>query len=201
MSQQSLVHSSPRPSQRNLLLGNTVFPMGPAPPTHPNTNPHCNSLALCPAGLPLATSPLKRATWASYLAEYPDCEFVDALLNIIDVGASIGHMGTQKLQSCKNLRSTLDHPGVISKEIDGLLKEGCIHGPLEAPPLANFRCSPLGTATRKHNPKRRVFNHYSWPRDASVNDETHYFESTIKYDSLLSATAALRSAGKGSLLT
>src|SRR5467141_2343704 len=82
MSQQSLVHSSPHPSQRNVLLENTVFPMGPAPPTHPNTNPHCNSLALCPAGLPPATSPLKRATWASYLAEYLDCEFMDALLNI-----------------------------------------------------------------------------------------------------------------------
>src|SRR5882672_9568533 len=162
MSQQSLVHSSPRPSQRNVLLETTVFPMGPAPPTRPNTNPRCNSLALCPAGLPPAISPLKRATWASYLAEYPDHEFMDALLNIIDVGASIGHMGSQKSQSCKNLRSTLDHPSVISKEIDGLLKEGHIHGPFEAPPLANFSCSLLGTATRKRNPKCCVFNHYSW---------------------------------------
>src|SRR5882672_4522750 len=191
MSQQSLVHSSPRPSQRNLLLGNTVFPMGPAPPTCPNTNPHCNSLALFPTGLPLAASPLKRATWASYLAEYPDHGFVDALLNIIDVGASIGHMGTQKSQSCKNLRSALDHPSIISKEIDGLLKEGRIHGPCEAPPLANFSCSPLGPATRKRNPKCRVFNHYSWPRDASVNEETPDFERSEEHTSELQSHSDL----------
>jgi len=170
------------------------------PPTRPNTDPRCNRLASCPAGLPPAISPLNRDAWASNLEDYPDREFVDALLNIIDVGATIGHTGMQKHQSCKNLRSAIDYPNIISKEIDGLLEEGRIHGPFEAPPMANFRCSPLGTATRKRNPKRRVFNHYSWPRDASVNDETPDFEGVIKYDSFVSAAAALRSAGKGSLM-
>ena len=154
MSQHNLVHSSPHTSQGNVLLENTLFPVVSTPPTHPNTNPCCNSLASCPAGLPPAISPLKRATWASYLAEYPDREFVSTLLNIIDVGASIGHVGTQKSQSCKNLQSALDHPDIISKEIDSLLKDGRIHGPFEAPPLAHFRCSPLGTATCKCNPKQ-----------------------------------------------
>jgi len=33
--------------------------------------------------------PLIRETWDSFLADYPDREFVSGLLNIIDVGASI----------------------------------------------------------------------------------------------------------------
>ena len=200
MSQHILVHSSPCPSQGNLLLENTSFPMVSTPPTHPNTDPCCNRLASCPAGLPPAISPLNRDAWASNLEDYPDRKILDTLLNIIDVGASISHMGIQKHQSCKNLRSAVDYPDIISKEIDGLLKEGCIHGPFEAPPMANFRCSPLGTATCKCNPKHCVFNHYSWPRNTSVNDQTPDFEGVIKYDSFISATAALCSAGKGSLM-
>src|SRR5882724_9421235 len=110
MSQHSLAHSSPCPSQGNVLLENTLFPVGSTPPTHPN----CNHLASCPAGLPPAISPLDRDAWASNLEDYPDREFVDTLLNIIDVGAYIGHTGKHKSQSCSNLRSAMDHPDVIS---------------------------------------------------------------------------------------
>src|SRR5882672_1292825 len=105
MSQHNLVHSSPRPSQGNVPLENTLFPAGPIPPIHPNTDPRCNRLALCPAGLLPAISPLKRDVWAHHLADYLDHKFMATLLNIIDVGASIGHMGTQKSQSCKILQS------------------------------------------------------------------------------------------------
>jgi len=78
---------------------------------------------------------------------------VSGLLNIIDVGASIGHSGPLMSQLCKNLRSAIDHPDIISKEINSLVSEGRIHGPFVDLPLPNFRCSPLGTATHKHNPK------------------------------------------------
>src|SRR5882724_8807696 len=101
MSQPTLVHSSPHPSQGNVLLENTVFPVGPLPPTCPNTDPCSNHLAYFPAGLLPAISPLKRDVWAAHLTEYPDRKFVDALLNIIDVGASIGHVGTQKYQPAR----------------------------------------------------------------------------------------------------
>ena len=94
------------------------------------------------------------------LADYPDCKFVSAILNIIDVGASIGHSGPQTSQSCNNLRSALDHSAVVSKEIDSLLSEGHIHGPFAEPPLSNFCCSPLGTSTHRCNPKGCVFNNF-----------------------------------------
>src|SRR5882672_7054154 len=172
MSQQPVVHPSSSPSQGDVQNMNTIVPpthsptylhcnhlapgppnTGKIPPIRPNTDLHCNHLALCPSGLPKASSPLIREAWDSFLADYPDCEFVSGLLNIIDVGASIGHSGPPISQLCKNLRSALDHPDVISKEVDSLQLEGHTHGPFEEPPLPYFRCSPLGTSTRKCDPK------------------------------------------------
>jgi len=122
------------------------------------------------------------------------------ILNIMDVGASVGHLGLPRIQSCKNLRSALDYKGDISKEINSLLSEGHIHGPFESLLLANFHCLPLGTAICKHDNKCHVFNHYSWPKGASVNDGTHDIEGAIHYDSFQSAVEALHESGKGSLL-
>ena len=138
---------------------NFDFPAGVPSPAHPNMDPRCNSLALCPPGLPVAVSPLIREAWSFHLADYPEHEFVSAVLNIIDVRASIGHSGPQTSQSCNNLRSDFDHSAVVSKEIGSIISGGCIHGPFEELPLPNFYCSPLGTSTHKCNPKCWVFNH------------------------------------------
>ena len=120
MRQQPLEHPSPHPSHRNVQNVNNIFPVGKNPPICPNTDLHCNCLALCPPGLPKASSSLIREAWYLLLADYPDCEFVNGLLNIIDVGAFIGHLGPPISQSCKNLRSATDHPDIISKEINSL---------------------------------------------------------------------------------
>ena len=173
---------------------------GTLPPLHPNTNPHSNHVSLCPPGLTSIVSTLKRDTWEYYLSEYPDQSFVDSILNIIDVGASIGHMGPSKPQMCKNLQSATDFPGDISKEIESLCSLMHIHGPFQDPPLPNFRCSPLGTSTRKRSPKCRVFNHYSWPPSSSVNAETPDTEGEITYESFHEAVKALWEAGRGALM-
>ena len=152
------------------------------------------SPGIMPCWLPKAFPPLNRDTWVFTSRRLPRPQVCD-ILNIIDVGASIGHLGPQKPQSCKNLKSATDHSAVISKEIDSLLSEGCIHGPFMQPPLPNFRCLPLGTSTHKHNPKRCVFNHYSWPITGSVNDETPDTEGTIHYDSFASAATMLCDSG------
>src|SRR5882724_1379238 len=112
--------------------------IGKNTPTRPNTDLRCNRLALCPDGLPKAKSPLIREAWDLLLANYPDRKFVNSLLNIIDVGESIGHSGPQTSQSCKNLRSAIDHHDVISKEVNSLLIEGRIHGHFMEPPLPYF---------------------------------------------------------------
>src|SRR5882724_10296044 len=134
MSQRPHVHPSPCPSQKDIHPMNYLFPAGAPPPAHPNTDPRCNSMSLSPPSLPMAKSPLIRDTWRSYLADYPDGEFVSAILNIIDVGASIGHSGPHISQLCNNLRSALDHRDIISKEIASLCSERRIHGLFKEPP-------------------------------------------------------------------
>jgi len=143
---------------------------------------------------------LNREAWGSYLSDYPDRCFVDSILNIIDVGASIGHLGPSRSQNCKNLQSATDFPDEISKEIESLRVLRRLHGPFKTPPLPNFRCSPLRTSTHKCNPKHHVFNHYSWPHSSLVNDETPDSEGAIVYESFAQAVKALQEAGKGSLL-
>ena len=61
----------------------------------------------------MAISPLNRDAWNFNLADYLDHKFINMILNIIDVGESIGHMGLLKSQLCRNLRSALDHSPVI----------------------------------------------------------------------------------------
>jgi len=51
----------------------------------------------------MAISPLNRDAWNFHLADYLDRKFVDAILNIIDVGASIGHMGLPNLNHAEIL--------------------------------------------------------------------------------------------------
>src|SRR5882672_4986300 len=201
MSTLPIVHPSPRPSPKDVQIKKFEFIAGPAPPTRPNTDPRCNCQALFPPGLPHTYSPLNRDAWESHLSDYQDQTFVDAILNIIDVGASISHLGPPKNQLCKNLRSALDHKEVILKEINSLLAERRIHGPFEDLPLPNFHCSPLGMSTCKCNPKRRIFNHYSWPEIGSVNDKTPDIEGEIRYDSFESAAAVLGKSGQGSLIS
>jgi len=101
MSMLPIVHPSPHPSPKDVQIKNFEFIARPAPPTRPNTDPRCNRWALCPPGLPHTYSPLNRDTWESHLSDYLDQEFVDAILNIIDVGASIGHSGRQKINRAK----------------------------------------------------------------------------------------------------
>ena len=72
--------------------------------------------SLLTPGLPKAYSPLIRDAWDLLLTNYPDHEFVSSLLNIIDVGESIGHLGLPMSQLGKNSMSAIDKD-IISKEI------------------------------------------------------------------------------------
>jgi len=103
-------------------------------PLLPNTNPHSKHIALCPPGLSSIISTLKRDAWEYYLSEYLDWSFVDFILNIIDVGASMGHMALLNLKCARNLQSATDFPGNISKEIESLCSLMHIHSPFPDSP-------------------------------------------------------------------
>jgi hypothetical protein len=149
---------------------------------------------------PCVASSLVKNVWKFYLEDYPDPSFVKSILHIIDHGASLGFIGLEHPQSCRNLKSASEAPGTVSSAIDALLAKNAAHGPFNHPPFPTFRASPLGTAVRKRSLKRRLINHLSWPAGDSVNNGIPDAEGKICYESFESALQLVRSFGKGTLL-
>ncbi|KAG9223888.1 hypothetical protein CCMSSC00406_0007750 [Pleurotus cornucopiae] len=169
--------------------------------TTPNQHPRCNRASLHSSDSSPVQSTLVQLQWAHYLAEYPDPEFVLALLHIIQFGAAIGFDGTDKPQNCRNLKTAIEHPEVIDKDIRVLQSNGRICGPLSSPPHSAFRASPLGTVTRKRYPNKfRVINHLSWPPGDSVNDGIPDSEGHIVYEAVSQAISTIRRLGRRCLL-
>jgi hypothetical protein len=177
-----------------------LFPPGPAPAARPNSDPRCNAAPPSLDGLPRVASTLVKDVWESYLRDYPDPLFVKSILHIIDHGAALGFVGLDHPQSCCNLKSASEAPGTVSSAIDALMAKNAAHGPFHSPPFPNFRASPLGTAMRKRNPKRRLINHLSWPEGSSVNDGIPDSEGKIRYEGFESALQLVRTFGQGTLL-
>jgi hypothetical protein len=139
--------------------------------------------------------------WNFYLADYPDRRFVSALMNIISFGANIGYSGPGIVRPSRNLLSALENVEFMDAAVSSLCEKSQVHGPFASPPLASFRCSPLGSVTRKRNPdKRRLINHLSWPRGLSVNDGIPDSEASISYDMFECAVEDLIRSGPGSLM-
>ena len=147
------------------------------------------------------SSPLRIDAWEHYLHDYPDRTFVAVLLQIISFGANLGFIGDHHPQSCKNLKSAVEHDAFVGSSIKELTSSGHAVGPFTSPPLSNFHCSPLGTVGRKRNPnKLHVINHLSWPHNSSVNDGIPDSEAHISYDMFERAVYDLVSSGQGSLM-
>ena len=176
-----------------------LFPPRTLPPPWSNTNPCCTPelSLLTPHGL----SPLCINAWEHYLHDYPDRTFVVTLLQIISFGASLGFIGDQHPQSCKNLKSAVEHNAFVCSSIEELTLSGHAAGPFPSPPLSNFHCSPLSAVGRRWNPnKLPVINHLSWPHNSSVNDGIPDREAHISYDLFEHAIHDLVSSGRGSLM-
>lgn len=175
-----------------------IFPLQSAPPPRPNTDPRSNRPPLTSSPLPVVSSTLNKEAWSFYLQDYPDRDFVDTISHIIQHGANLGFSGDRNhLQTCSNLQSAPDFPTTIEADISAI---GRIRGPSTAPPFSNFRCSPLGSVTKKRTSKRRCIHHLSWPHGISVNDGIPDEEATIVYDTFNHAARDLADSGQGSLM-
>lgn len=179
----------------------TLFPPLVLPKSRPNTLPRANQplMYINEHDTP-AQSNLNPDAWQLYLNDYPDPVFPATLNQIMRSGANLGCSGTRVgSQECPNLPSALIHASTISLDIAKQLTNGRTNGPFPQPPLANFRCSPLGAVTRKHSSKTRRIHHLSWPTGTSVNDGILEAEGMIVYDSFARAVDDLIASGPGSL--
>lgn len=181
------------------LPNDNLFPPGLPPPIRPNSDPRVNRVPPDTATLPRVSSTLNRDAWAYFLRDYPDRDFVESLLHIIEHGADIGFTGDRLAsQTSRNLPSAFEHPDAITSAIATQLSKGRIAGPFSEPPFPQFRSSPLGVAVRKRSGKLRQIHHLSWPRGRSVNDGIADSEAAMSYDMFQRAVDDLIQSGKGS---
>ncbi|KAF7350192.1 Integrase/recombinase xerD [Mycena venus] len=102
-----------------------------------------------------------------------------------------------------NLKSAFSSPSVttaLSADIAAQVANGHTAGPFPAPPFPNFRCSLLGTVTRRRSTKVRRIHHLLWPRGKSVNDGIPDDEAAIRYDMIDRAISDIVRAGRSSHL-
>jgi hypothetical protein len=187
-----------------LLPHTHAFPTLPIPPPRPNSDPRVNAPPSHTTNLPFVSSTLNEHAWRFYLRDYPDPLFVDTLIHIIRHGANLGFSGNKSLsQTCTNLKSAFTSPSTtsaLSADIAAQVANGRTYGPFVEPPFPNFRCSPLGAATRKRSTKIRRIHHLSWPDGESVNDGIPDSEASITYDMINRAISDLAASGHGSLM-
>ena len=154
---------------------------------------------------PMPAGQLRHEGWRHLLAAYPEPVVVEAILDICQYGARIGHEGHRGPgQIHPNLKSAEDSPETISTDIAKELANerfDCYTSLSTTP--EDFVASPLGLADMADGSKRRI-HHLSCPADdrnsGSINGSIPEHYATISYSSIDHAISAIQCFGKGCLL-
>ncbi|XP_067318612.1 uncharacterized protein [Anolis sagrei] len=135
-----------------------------------------------------------------WLRAYPDRAAASLLKEGFSSGFRIPAMGPRRSYTSGNLKSAAQMPEVLSGKIAKELAAGRIAGPFLAPPLDNFRVSPLGVVPKKAPGEFRLIHHLSYPRGASVNDAIPPELCSVKYASFDHAVSLVQAKGPGALM-
>lgn len=93
---------------------------------------------------------------------------------------------------CKNLKSALEMPDVVSDKLCKEPQAGRITGPFLDIPCKNFNVSPLGLCPKKEKGKFRLIFHLSYPQGDSVNDFISSEFSTVHYTQIEDAIKGIK---------
>ena len=98
---------------------------------------------------PLVSSPIDIYRLELELTDHPDSNSVFNLLSTLTKDAHIGYCGPHSARVSPNLISVLQHPDVVSANLQKELNLGWVSDPYPAPPLANVQCHPVGVIPKK----------------------------------------------------
>ena len=155
-----------------------------------------------PEKLTKVTTPLKACVWRSELADHPDGEFADYLLEGIQHGFRIGfNFAHYTCTSVKrNMLSAIQNPGVVEDYIAKECILGRIVGPLPEG-LAKIQINRFGVIPKPHQPgKWRLIVDLSHPARNSVNDGIELQLCTLSYTSVDEAVTLILGKGRGTQL-
>ena len=98
---------------------------------------------------PLVSSPIDTYRLELELTNHPDHSFVFNLLSTLKKGARIGYSGPRSDRVSPNLISGVQHPDVVSLNLQKEVALGRVAGPYQSPPLPKFQCHPVGVVPKK----------------------------------------------------
>lgn len=145
--------------------------------------------------------PINIENLSKELFNHPDKQLADNLINDLRYGFNIGYFGPEMHNIAQNLKSVNVNETQISEHIIDELKKGRLAGPFNAPPLANFRTSPIGMVPKKDSRKMRMITDLSSPRGFSINDFISDDEATVHFNNFDSAVKIVAQLGRGALLS
>ena len=114
----------------------------------------------------------------------------------------MGFEGPRMPRFTHNLKSAVEHPDLVTKN---LLKEvifGRTAGPFLSPPFLNFQIYPIGVVPKKHSSDWRMIFHLSHPKSAgtSVNAYISKENYSLQYVKIDDAINLIIQLGKGSFM-
>ena len=149
----------------------------------------------------LAPTPVNVVELEKELLHFPDKAFARDLINSFKQGFAIGYDGPQFNLISKNLKSYFANLQAATENIVAELKEKRVAGPFAAPPLDNFRTSPIGIVPKKDSAKVRMITDLSSPKGSAINDYIPDDESTVQFNNFDCAVNLVGRLGHGALLS
>ena len=120
--------------------------------------------------------------WEQKLADYPDLNTRDKVLDSVKYGYDIGFRKDRKIIHSDNWKSANNYSTEVSEFIHTHMHDGSVE--LVPIPSAIFRTSPLGAFMKKNSQKVRVVHDLSWPAGESTNDGISKDEFSVSYSSI-----------------
>ena len=148
-------------------------------------------------------TPLVLANWVKLLANHPEKEFTQFILNGIQLGFRVRFNYSQQVLKSKsrNMLSTLDHPAVVEAYIHNELTLGRLAHIPNPTNLPWYHASPIGIIPNKHKPgKWRLIVDLSAPEGHSVNDGIEKALCSLSYISVDNVAKTILQLGPGTLL-
>ena len=146
-------------------------------------------------------TPINVENLSKELNNHPDKQLVTELINDLCYGFNIGYLGPEMHNIAQNLKSVNANEAQISEHIIEELKKGRLAGPFNAPPLKNFRTSPIGMVPKKDSSKMRMITDLSSPRGLSINDFISDDEASVHFNNFDSAVKIVAQLGRGAWLS
>ena len=149
----------------------------------------------------VVTTPVFVDRLARCLAEFPDSEVSNFILNGFTQGFDIGFRGVFKNNNTRprNNLSARRHPGPVGEAVRKEIERGHTAGPFRDPPFPATHCSPIGSAPKPDGSVRLVLD-LSQPRGDSVNEHISREECSCRYSSFDDAVELIRRLGPGAYM-